>query len=62
MYHLLLANISLTNLLVCTIVKPITGIYVAYAYARVQQCFINTVLSHLAYIQYCISFLFSLTF
>ena len=37
MYHLVLVNITLTNLLVCTIVKPITGIYVAYAYARVSN-------------------------
>ena len=39
MYHLVLANISLSNLLVCTIVKPITSVYVAYAYARVSLNF-----------------------
>ena len=31
-YHVVLTNLGLANLFVCTILKPATGIYVGYAY------------------------------
>ena len=36
-YHVLLANLGLVNIFVCTILKPATGIYIGYAYAKVQK-------------------------
>jgi hypothetical protein len=36
-YHVLLTNLGLANLFVCTILKPATGIYVGYAYAKMQK-------------------------
>ncbi|XP_023349697.1 uncharacterized protein LOC111718359 [Eurytemora carolleeae] len=36
-YHVLLLNLSLCNLLVCSIVKPMSGIYISYAYARKEK-------------------------
>ena len=35
-YNVVLANLSLANLLVCSIVKPMSSIYVSYAYAKVS--------------------------
>ena len=36
-YHVLLTNLGLADLFVCTILKPATGIYVGYAYAKMQK-------------------------
>ena len=35
-YHVLLANIAATNLFTCTVLKPATAVYIAYAYAKVR--------------------------
>ena len=34
-YHFLLANLSLTNVISCTILKPASAVYISYAYAKV---------------------------
>ena len=36
MYHVLLINLTFCNLLICTFIKPVTGIYIGYAYAKVS--------------------------
>ena len=36
-YHVLLANLSFSNLFVCTVLKPVTSIYSGYAYAKMQH-------------------------
>ena len=49
-YHILLTNLGLANLFVCTVLKPASGIYIAYAYAKnkktvdLQFCHIYTFL------------------
>ena len=35
--HVLLANIAITNLVNCTVLKPATAVYIAYAYAKVRK-------------------------
>lgn len=35
-YHVLLANIAVTNLFTCTVLKPASAVYIAYAYAKVR--------------------------
>ena len=36
-YYVLLANISVCNLVICTFVKTILSIYVSYAFIKVRQ-------------------------
>ena len=36
-YHILLANLSLTNVIYCTILKPASAVYISYAYAKVSS-------------------------
>jgi hypothetical protein len=35
-YHVLLVNLSFCNILICTFIKPVTSIYVGYAFAKVS--------------------------
>lgn len=35
-YHVLLANMVVTNLFTCTVIKPATAVYIGYAYAKVE--------------------------
>ena len=34
-HHFLLANLCLTNVISCTILKPASAVYISYAYAKV---------------------------
>ena len=36
-YHVLLVNLSFCNLLICTFIKPVTSIYISYAFANVSS-------------------------
>ena len=36
-YYVILANISVCNLVICTFVKTILSIYVSYAFSKVRQ-------------------------
>ena len=36
-YHVLLANIAVTNLIICAVLKPATAIYLGYSYAKVSS-------------------------
>lgn len=38
-YHILLANISFTNLITCTLIKPAFAVYIGYSYAKVKQVY-----------------------
>ena len=35
-YHVLLANLVVTNLFTCTVIKPGTAVYIGYAYSKVR--------------------------
>ena len=35
-YHVLLANLALTNLITCTLIKPASAVYIGYAHAKVD--------------------------
>ena len=36
-YHVLLANIAVTNLIICAVLKPAAAIYLGYSYAKVSS-------------------------
>ena len=36
-YHILLANMAFTNLIICTIVKPMSSVFVSYSFAEVRN-------------------------
>ena len=36
-YHVLLANLCFSNIFTCTVLKPVTGIFTGYAYAKRQD-------------------------
>ena len=36
-YHVLLANLCFSNIFTCTVLKPVTGIFTGYAYAKTQD-------------------------
>ena len=38
-HHVLLVNLSFCNLLICTFVKPLSGIYISYAFTNVSRKF-----------------------
>ena len=35
-FHVLLVNLSFCNILICTFIKPVSSIYVSYAFAKVS--------------------------
>ena len=40
-YHILLANMAFTNLVICTILKPASAVYIGYSFAKVSLKLIN---------------------
>jgi hypothetical protein len=36
-YHVLIANLRFSNIFTCTVLKPVTGIFTGYAYAKTQD-------------------------
>ena len=49
-YHVLLVNLSFCNICICTFIKPVSSIYVSYAFANVSLLTVS---------YFCYSFIFS---
>ena len=41
-YNILLLNLTATNLIICTIVKPMSSVFVSYSFAQVRNIFYTT--------------------
>ena len=43
-FYVLLANVAVCNLVICTLVKTILSIYLGYAYLKVTNTFVTRIL------------------